>query len=251
MKCIFCLNNNNDKDEEHIFPEALGCPKEYILKNSEVCKRCNNRLGSKIEKVLIDDYDIYTFVNGIKRKKDKPPIISERGNVYGQYTNTCPIISINNERYQLRDVFNKKLSAFDKNNKRHIYANIDNNKISFRQTIGASNPVKFVRAIYKIGFELLCFEQGHKEVIKGKYDNLRRFIRYGEKPIRKCFLLPNDTFIKAFPMEISKNENYLRGFQLYYLSYLIDLSNENNLYDEIKINLMKKFGKNSWTYLPL
>lgn len=45
MKCIIC-NKETTSSEEHIIPEALG-NKDFIT--SKVCKKCNNKLGEKID----------------------------------------------------------------------------------------------------------------------------------------------------------------------------------------------------------
>jgi len=42
--CIWCKSEHTDRSVEHIVPESLGCPRELVLRNGEVCDVCNSRL---------------------------------------------------------------------------------------------------------------------------------------------------------------------------------------------------------------
>ena len=50
MRCIIC-DLENDGSKEHIIPEAMGNSKLVTYK---VCEKCNNKLGSKVDKYLTD-----------------------------------------------------------------------------------------------------------------------------------------------------------------------------------------------------
>jgi hypothetical protein len=101
-KCIWCLNESTVNHVEHIVPEALGCPDNFVLTNEEVCIKCNNGLGH-IDQAVIDDFDFPAFMAGIPRKGGKPPIISSRGNVKGAVEPNGPGISFNMEKHAVKD----------------------------------------------------------------------------------------------------------------------------------------------------
>ena len=63
-KCIICreIKNENLFSEEHIIPDSLG----GTIKITEVCKKCNEEMGKKL------DYYLTNFIlNRIYRKKYK------------------------------------------------------------------------------------------------------------------------------------------------------------------------------------
>ncbi|MCF6319932.1 MAG: HNH endonuclease, partial [Proteobacteria bacterium] len=74
-KCIWCGKFNQDKDIEHIIPEALGCPKDFFLDNGVVCKKCNNNLAY-LDRAVIGDFKIPAFLAGVTKKKNKSPKVS-------------------------------------------------------------------------------------------------------------------------------------------------------------------------------
>ena len=62
-ECIICreIKNENLFSEEHIIPDSLG----GTIKISEVCKKCNEEMGKKL------DYHLTDFIsNRIYRKKE-------------------------------------------------------------------------------------------------------------------------------------------------------------------------------------
>jgi len=55
MECIYCKNDITEvnKSTEHVFPEAFGCPDNWLL--DCVCRNCNNEFGRSIERYLAGD----------------------------------------------------------------------------------------------------------------------------------------------------------------------------------------------------
>lgn len=55
MKCIYCKKDiaENNKSEEHVFPESFGCPDTWTL--DCVCRDCNVKLGGSIDRYLASD----------------------------------------------------------------------------------------------------------------------------------------------------------------------------------------------------
>lgn len=55
MRCIYCkeIINERNMSEEHVFPDAFGCPNSWVL--DCVCRKCNNELGGTIDRFLASD----------------------------------------------------------------------------------------------------------------------------------------------------------------------------------------------------
>ncbi|WP_298473583.1 HNH endonuclease [uncultured Psychrobacillus sp.] len=70
VKCIFCLMERKGT-VEHIFPDSLG----GLLTIDEVCKSCNDQLGSKVDQALVNHelMQLARFTKKIKGKTGKIP----------------------------------------------------------------------------------------------------------------------------------------------------------------------------------
>ena len=252
-KCIWCKKNTNDKDIEHIFPESLGCPEEFILKDGIVCKKCNNDL-SHLDKALIHDLDLVLFWHGIPRKKNKMPTINTRGNVYGEYVNGKKAFKFNMTKDSV-NMDGHDLGGFGKS-KRNIKVDSEviGNKVSHSFSTEFGTNKKVIRAIYKIGLSSLVYFKGEDEAYKKKYDNIREFVLNG-KGTRKLILLGttngNSEFKNiGYPPWI-KDGDYAIAIRIACIEFAIDLS-ENMTFYPILYNKMKEIGgKKGWGYLPI
>jgi hypothetical protein len=85
-KCIYCLSEDGERSEEHIFPEGLVGKTEYretgpgqsetsapfVLNNGEVCKDCNSALGA-VDRTLIEELGVLRVMwNGTGTKRGAP-----------------------------------------------------------------------------------------------------------------------------------------------------------------------------------
>jgi hypothetical protein len=94
--CIWCLQPSSDTDREHVFPEALGCPPDLTLPGSNVCRQCNTSLAH-LDRSVAEEFDFVGLLCGISRKRNRPPEIHSRGNVYGCLGKTGPELFFNLE----------------------------------------------------------------------------------------------------------------------------------------------------------
>lgn len=244
MNCIWCKNAVIESVPEHIIPEPLGCPENFVLKDKEICKRCNNNLGH-IDQALIDDFDIFLFNNNIPRKKNKKPLIANRGNVIGKQTPYGKTYFISMENHVIQSPFGDKISSL-KNQKRNIKAKLaingDKATVNFSTQIG--NTQKFVRGIYKIGFEALVFRFGVEEALKEKYDSIRQYVMEGKGKRKILISICEDANYKneLYNFRLTENKDYVASFRLGHFDFAVDLSMDMNAVE----NMEKEISKNDW-----
>lgn len=244
MNCIWCKNTVVESVPEHIIPEPLGCPENFILKDNEICKACNNNFGH-IDQALIDDFDIFLFNNNIPRKKNKKPLITNRGNLLGKHTSYGKTYFINKENHVIQSPFGDKISFF-KNRKRNIKAkffiNGERARVNFSTEIG--NSQKFVRGIYKIGLEALVFRFGVEEALKDKYDSIRQYVMQGKGKRKMLISISECTNYKneLYNFWLTENKDYVASFRLVYFDFVVDLSTDMSAIE----NMEKEISKNGW-----
>lgn len=57
LKCIYCLDNKNNFNREHVIPQSFGTfgADTFVLSNNEVCKDCNDYFSKHLELSLSRD----------------------------------------------------------------------------------------------------------------------------------------------------------------------------------------------------
>jgi hypothetical protein len=78
-RCIWCGRVDRAARPEHIIPECLGCPSNAILRDGQVCSRCNNVL-SRRDNALCDGFDLLRLAFGQPSKRREPPNVASRPN---------------------------------------------------------------------------------------------------------------------------------------------------------------------------
>ena len=159
--CIFCLSSKNTfLGAEHIFPESLG-NKEKILSKGMVCDKCNNEILASLDKELIEFEPIKfcrTFY-GVESKRGKVPISnfhniqidnSTKSNINIKTNSKKIVKNVTPEGFQLNFRGNRKL---DKDRLKLI-----------------------ARALYKIGFELICLDHGKQFILSDRFNDARDLI---------------------------------------------------------------------------
>ncbi len=249
--CIWCLQPSKAKAREHIIPEALGCPDGFWLENGEVCKSCNNKLAH-LDQAVIDEFDTLLFLNGIPRKKNKPPVVSNRGNVTAYYNNNEPIYFINMDPKPI--LFDGRYVGSFGKSKRNIKANFDikgsDAHISFSVTFG-ENP-KFIRGIVKIAMSSLVYFIDHNEVLKSKYDSIRKVVTKNEG-CRKIFCGESKDLKyrnQVWSPYRDEEGNYLLIFRLGIVEFIVDLSPDMRNMPILYKNAMELYGTKGWNILP-
>jgi hypothetical protein len=192
VKCIFCLSATGREPVEHIFPEGLvghrslqvapgsDSPKYLILEGGEVCRKCNHKLGG-LDEYLQEQFGfLRAYWNSVGTKKGNPASAFRPG-MYAVHTPNGPDLHINGEDHQVSTPDGVRIppAASREDAVRVTSFQVEGQRamISFEQPVRMNK--RFVRALHKIGFELLCFRNGADFVLEQQYDSIRDYILRG------------------------------------------------------------------------
>jgi len=196
VNCIFCGTKTHKEPREHIVPEGLighqpfeikfgsiiADPKRLlILDHDEVCRRCNNRLGA------LDGYlqqqlgFLRAYWNPVGTKKGKPAT-AQRPGMYAERRKDGPHVALNMEAHAVVTAEGVRIAPAGSE---QLAVRVKDFKVNGRiATMTIQQPVRmdkrFMRALHKIAFELLCFQKGPELVLDSAYDPLRRYILRGQ-----------------------------------------------------------------------
>jgi HNH endonuclease len=186
--CIWCGSLTHGS-LEHILPEALGCPSDFILTEG-VCISCNNGLGH-VDQALVHEFELIACLAGVPRKSG-PPGIHSWAAVAATTTASGPEWHLNAGPQPI-PALNKKLAAAKPSNGiSNVAMSVKDGvgTITFDQTFGA-DP-KFVRAVYKTALGSLAFFEGLAAARHEKFDPIRTFVRSGKGKFRVLMMERQD-----------------------------------------------------------
>lgn len=248
--CIWCLKSDAPPSIEHIFPEALGCPKEFVLTGGVVCEACNNGM-SHLDRAVIDDFDMLAYLANVPRKGGRPPMIRGRGNLVANRGRAGPEMSINMDAQSRVAHDGSPLGAFGKS-ERNVSATLNREgnlgRISFSTVIG-KNP-KFGRGITKIGFSSLAYFLGSETALEEMFNPVRAFVRSGtgKRPVLMMASEDPKYGHEARPPCKSVAGEYVVSFRLAVAEFIVDLgptlSSSTKFTEELERN-----GTQGWTWL--
>lgn len=251
--CIWCGKVTSDKHVEHIIPEALGCPPNFVLPGTIVCHKCNNGFAH-LDRAVVDDFDFSTFNAGIPRKKGKPPVVSSRGNVFGSVQGGISTLTINMEKYSVTAHNGSKLAPSHGSN-RNIDAKLEASdsisKVSFSTTFG-STP-KFIRGITKIAFSSLAYFWGAEVANQKQFDAVREFVINGIGNRHTMITSSNDSEYKHTidkPLRHATG-HFIAAFRIACVEFLVDLSPTESLLPILEAKQLEQFGTDGWCVLPI
>lgn len=179
MLCIWHKDESKEFDEAHIIPEALGCPENFLLRNGEECKNCNNRLAY-VDRALIDSFDVLRFHVGQPTKKGKPPQVTGRPNLFASFDTNGPTIEVNLGKSNKRTSTGKNLSP-GKGRPGGVAGSVAVNGQEALLTLKvpiAHQPL-LSRAIHKVALASLVKLISHEHVLNPTYDPVRDFVLQG------------------------------------------------------------------------
>ena len=251
--CIWCLTESNDTDDEHIIPQVLGCPEDFVLPGSIVCRSCNNKLAH-LDQALADEYDLLTFASRVPGRNGKRPAVRRRGNVVATLEKTGPVTTINMEPHSVR-AHDGTIAGAYRARHRNINATFEIAgtiaRIKFNVTFG-SGP-KFVRGITKVAFSFLAFFIGDDEVRAAKYDSVRKFVIAGEGCRHVTMFNCGNQKYQSGPasLHVLENNDYIIEFRIGQTIYFIDLSESEAYLPAIKQSMADSYGNRGWCLMPI
>ncbi len=251
MTCIWCKATDKPKSDEHIIPEALGCPPGFVLTHGEVCRTCNSELAF-LDRSLIDDLDIVAFHSGVPRKHGRPPRIDSRGNMVGYHTTDGPVFAINMERHPVTTPEGVRVAALSRSS-RNIRAKLkkagDEAQISYETSVGSS-PV-FARGIHKIALNSMAYFLGCEIALDSSLDYVRNYVRNDVGERRIIALTTNDPEYRNMVWAPYRHKD---GFtiivRLAMVEFAVDLSPSQSALPLLAAELERTHGKSGWSLLP-
>ena len=160
-QCLFCRSTNNlFLGAEHIFPESLG-NKEKILPKGIICDKCNNGILARLDEELLE-FEAIKFLrtfNGIESKKGKIPI----SNFHNMTMRSVDRVHIQLDLKSKKNITDQTAEGF---------------KLNFRgnRKMDETRLKLLARSMYKIGFELMCLDQGKDFMLTERFDDVRDII---------------------------------------------------------------------------
>ncbi len=251
-RCIWCHGPSEGRHVEHIIPEVLGCPTDFILPAEFICQSCNNGLGH-LDQAVADDFDFISFQAGIPRKKGKPGKIASRGNVYGFRSANGPEIFFNMDPIPTVASDGTHVAGY-RGFERDVKATFEKEgpyaRISFQVTFGKTK--KFQRGIFKIALSSLAHFVGPSELYKPKYDRLRQYVCKGSGTRHFMLLAEDDSnyYHKFVPPFVTPDGDYVLEFRLACVRFIVDLSESESHLPRIIEEAKRLVGENGWTVMP-
>lgn len=253
LRCIWCGKSSGPGEPtEHIVPEAIGCPADFILSNGEVCGACNNGLAH-LDHALVGDLEVYATMAGVPRKGGRPPLVSSYGNFRAGVRSGKTEFYFNMDQNPVPMPDGKMLPPY-RGKARDVSAKLElagsQATISYEIPFGTSSKV--ARALVKLGAEYLCWGKGRDLAAKVIDGPVADFVRLG-KGKRPIILGGGDKTKYEHRFDhlacIGKDGWYCK-FRLAHFEVMVDLSPELTAFDSIATRMFEAYGGRGWTTLP-
>jgi len=254
MECLWCGKRTGKEPVEHIIPDSLGCPSDLVLADGEVCARCNNKF-SRLDQILIREFDMMRFMAGVPNKRGEPPTIAMRPNTRGTYTDDGPQLAINMENHSVRHATGETVGAYTGDD-RSLRMSMQRVGIHGTATIrqeSLCNSTEACRALHKIAFSLFAKQLGMSRARSPRYDPVRGYVRSGRGE-RIVLLVPACQGFNyenaAFQSDGSAFDSEVSAFRIAVVFFFVDLSPEQSWLPTLKGKFRTCLG-DKWTWVPL
>lgn len=248
--CIWCQRSNQPASIEHIIPEAIGCPEGFVLRNGEVCRKCNNGLAS-LDQALAQEFDILSFMAGVPRKRGRKPKVDSRGNFVAYRTESGPVIAINMDPTPVTTPDGVRVAARG-GSSRNIAGTLKKagniGEVRFGTTIGTS-PL-FSRATHKIALGAVAYFFGSEVALNPEFDPVREFVVSGKGNRSIIMISTSDSAYRNTVWRPSPGSDVL-CFRLATMDFFVDISPTQTVMPTLVRELKQKKGNKGWTVLPV
>lgn len=226
---------------EHILPESLGCPKDFVLKNG-VCLRCNNK-NSKLDRALLKPFELITVMKGIPRKRGRAPTIDGFSTLSSTHGPSGAEIFFNRERFSVTTPSGKRLgpaSAKDEVRKfevKHVNGNQVNVSIQMQLRFGR----QAVRGLFKAALESVAYYCGLDSVSGKEFEAVRDFVQR-DKGSFQILMMPGGPFDFHVDVPVSKNGRpFVVGMTILGVSFICDFDPSFAAGEELEV-AAREFG---------
>jgi hypothetical protein len=188
-KCIFCFQDSSDSPPEHIISEALGCPEDAVLRNNEVCRRCNHRLGG-LDEALVNSLDIPRLLAGQRGKRRRGPSVSGRRNIMASAHGSETTLYINAGPGDVTLPNGRVLKEPDGSSASVVASESVSCGIA-RIRIKATllHDRRLARALHKVALEVVALYHGVDAALASSLNSARRYVLTGEGGPRRVYVL--------------------------------------------------------------
>lgn len=263
--CIFCGSLTGREPVEHIVPEGLvgdqrfevtqgsivtPVPQRLILENDEICGRCNQRLG-KLDSYLIDQCGFMRTLWNRAGTKSGRPATAVRHGMYAWRGHDGPQLFLNSWR---RPVLTREGVKVQPAGTSELAVRVEKleihrhtGRVVFQQPMRLNK--RFMRAIHKIAFELLCLQKGAAFLLGPNFDLLRAYILRGEG--NRNVILTTSAPVGGWEAPFFGLEHrpgwpgWLATVRLG-ITLFVDLSPDNDLVAMVKMAQLRQNGMMLW-----
>lgn len=225
--CIWCGGAPADS-LEHIAPEALGCPPNFVLPRG-VCTKCNQRNG-RLDRALLTPFEIVTVLKGIPRKKGKRPTVDGFSSLSSSYNEDGPIFYINREKYSVQIPGGKQLGGVNANDP-IVNAAIKNYpdgtaEVSYKQELRFDR--KAVRGLFKIAVEAIAFFEGLDAARDTALNGVKHFVTEGAGQFKAIIMVDQNSIYDSYFAPCAGRAGFSRvyGMTILGIGFLCDFDSE-------------------------
>lgn len=225
--CIWC-GDTPAESLEHIAPEALGCPAEFVLAKG-VCVRCNNKNG-RLDRALLTPFEIITVVKDITRKKGKKPTVDGFASFASAHDENGPVLYVNREKHRVRLPSGRWLAGTNANDP-ITTADWRNNpdgtvRLSYKQELRFG--LQAVRGLFKIAVESVAFFEGLEAARSPELDSVKDFVLQGRGGFRAIMMPDQSGAYDSYfgPCLRKEGSDRVSGMTILGIGFLCDFDSE-------------------------
>lgn len=213
---------------EHIAPDALGCPSDFVLTQG-VCASCNNKNGL-LDQALLRPFEIVTVMKGIPRKKGRKPTVDGFSSFASGYDKNGPVFYINREKHQVLTPSGRLLkgtTADDPIKNARFEPQPDGTvQISYDQELRFDR--KAVRGLFKIAIEAIAFFEGLDAARDPALEAVKQFVQKGAGNFRVTLMADQNPSYESYFAPCCIKEGYERvcGMTILGIGFLCDFDPE-------------------------
>ena len=238
VRCIWCQKERSVWSVEHPIPEALG--NTEITLDVGVCRPCNNKRLAGLDRALLKPFELLTVSLGIPRKGGRKPTIDGWRGMRSRWRDGQPELFLNAGPGDVTTPMGvlkpAKTGILDLKMPDHPIVG-EKSTVSIKHELRFDR--KFVRAIYKCGFELFIFQTNLDIAQAQAFDKVRLFCLEDEGHISGLAIFREHDLrgVSTYYMEPERPETSACSFELFGIEFVCDFSAEQTYLDTVEREL--------------